>query len=113
MKASGNTRQIGSACRLYKNSDNKIISIDEISIVGDLRRIAADRYFYSTTCEVKRSLFHLGNNNRTVSTILMIGDYTSVEYDAGDFRSAVWEQADNTDDVNLVFTDVSFTGDTL
>lgn len=113
MKASGNSSQIGTACRIYKNSDNKVIAIDDICIIGDLKRITADRYFYSTSCEVKRSLFHLANNNRVISTISMIGNYSSVEYDAGNFRSALWEQADNTDDVDLVFTSVSFIGDEI
>ena len=122
------TRLLDSVCRIYKNSTSKVIAIDSIAITVDSTTIAAksqddtneiiQRQFISVdTIKKHRTLLHLETSgSRVVSTIQMIGHYTSLEENSGDFLIAKWE-SQNTDenDVELSFetAGVAKVGDTV
>lgn len=107
------TRQIGQACRIYKNADAKVIAIDEIAINGCTRRISADTFHHSATMDYNRTLFHLGVGDRTVALIQMVGTYNSLTEDSGNYLTATWDSPDNTNDVEISFNTLAKLGDTV
>ena len=80
--------------RIYKNSDGDEIRIDTISLVrkrnsivnANLMETGASDTFRR---EVKTILFH-GSSNRTVSTIEVLGDFTSIETATSNYLWAEW-----------------------
>lgn len=108
------TRQIGWALRIYRNSDDKVIRIDDISIVADSRRINPDLFHYSAYKKHHHMLLHLGIGNRTVAIIQMLGDYDEIEDVSGDYLTAKWHAASqNENDVEIAFNDLPKLGDTV
>lgn len=108
------TRDTGSVLRIYKNSSNKVIAIDEISVTTDTRRITIDRFHHSSTWKHKRTLFHLGVGDRVVYKILMLGDYSSITEDGGDYLNATWDGSSaNENNAVMNFDALAKVGDTL
>ena len=112
MAGPNTTRQIGTACRIYKNSANKVIAVDAISIVGESRRINLERWHISGYPEHHRTLFHLGEGDRVVAKILMFGDYSSITEDSGDYLSATWLYEPGVDPTVISFNHLLKVGDT-
>jgi len=108
-----NTRQVGQALRIYKNADAKIIAMDDIAINADIRRINIDTFHHSASMSYQRTLFHLGVGDRTVALIQMLGDYSSLSEDSGDYLTATWDSADNTNDIKITFNTLAKLGDTV
>jgi len=108
-----NTRQIGQACRIYKNADAKVIAMDAIAVNVDTRRITMDTFHHSASMKYHRTLFHLGVGDRTVALIQMIGDYTDLSEDSGNYLTATWDSADNTNDIKITFNTLAKLGDTV
>ena len=108
------TRNTGSALRIYKNSSNKVIAIDEIHVTTDIRHISVDRFHHSSVWKHKRELFHLGVGDRVVYKVLMLGDYSSITEDSGDYLNATWGAVSaNENDVTMNFDVLAKVGDTL
>lgn len=107
------TRQIGQACRIYKNADAKVIAIDEISINADTRRISMDTFHYSASMSHKRTLFHLGIGDRTVALIQMVGNYSGLSEDSGNYLTATWDSPNGTNDVEITFNTLAKLGETI
>lgn len=116
MSTSRVTRQIGHICRIYKNSNDKVIAVDDIEIVGNCMRISDVKFHISVDkIAVNRTLLHLGVGNRVVDTINMIGNYSSVTDDIGNYLVCTWEAAsqnENTVEISLE-PYVSVIGDTV
>lgn len=89
------TRQLGTACRIYKNSAGKVIALDHIAVNVEKEQISRGRYdVHMTSVDVKRTLLHLTvGGSRVISTIQMIGDYSSIQENAGNFFVVVWDAA--------------------
>lgn len=112
--ASQETRQTGWALRIYKNSDNKVLAIDDITVITDTRRITLERFHHSSRWTSKRTLIHLGIGDRIISTVQMLGDYDLITEDSGDYLTATWSAAsENENDVVMLFDTLPKTGDTL
>lgn len=93
MAGPSSTRRLGKACRFYKNAAGKLIGTDCISITIDCRQITATKYyFYVDKVNVERKIFHLEGpgGSRIVSSILTMGDYTSITEDSGNFLEVTW-----------------------
>lgn len=114
MRGSQQTRQIGWAMRIYRNSSDAIIATDCISIVADLRRISAERFHRSAYLEYNRELYHLGNGDRVVAKIQMIGDYNSIEDGTGNYLNATWDAAsENENDVTMDLSSLPKVGEVV
>lgn len=108
------TRQIGWALRIYRNSDNKVIALDDIAIVADTRRINPQQFHHSARKKYHRMLLHLGIGNREIAIIQMLGDYMEIDEASGDYEWAKWEAtSDNENEVEITFNDLPKLGDTL
>lgn len=114
------TRQIGEITRVYKNANNKAIAIDCIDVTANVLRLGStttDVRFHISIDKIntKRSLIHLGVDDRVVSEIHMIGDYDSITTDSGNYFLVTWNKAsDNENDVSFSLEPyVAKIGDTL
>lgn len=107
------TRQIGVVCRIYKNSSGKVLALDEINVIGTQKRLGINRFFNSASYHTKRLLVHLGVGDRVISRIIMLGDYTSLTEDSGNYNSATWVGTEETNDSIIYFNDLPQLGDTL
>lgn len=108
------TRQIGSATRIYKNSDDKVLAVDDIAIVSDIHKVGPDKFHRSANKKYTRTLFNLAVGNRTITLVQMIGDYTSIEEDAGDYLTAVWAgDSVSTNDIDISFGDLKKLGESV
>lgn len=110
------TRQLGHICRIYKNSSDKVIAIDDISINVTMLRVEADKFHVAVQdVDVGRTLVHLGEGNRIVDKILMFGNYSSIQEDSGNYFDAFWNApSSNQNDVNISLRPyVSALGDTI
>ena len=113
--AHANSRQIGSAMRIYKNSAGTVIAIDNIAVVAETRKVSASKFHFSAHPTRKRTCLYLGVGTRVVASILVIGDFTTLTDDSGDHLTATWP-AQNTgyNDVEISFLVVGARiGDTL
>lgn len=86
------TRRLGHACRIYKNAADKVIAIDSIEVtanelrVKDIFRVTVDKI------NVARKLLHLVvGGSRVVAKIQMIGCYSSLEENGGDYLILRWD----------------------
>jgi hypothetical protein len=123
------TRSIGSATRIYRNSSNKVIALDDIAIIADTVQLGnkanvfnnvypgdmniSSRWHRSAVTQFKRMLMHLGVGDRVIAKIQMIGDYKSVELVTGNYVSAFWQGCDDEDDIPVNFDGLPKVGDTL
>jgi len=108
------TRQTGWALRIYKNSDNKVLAMDDIAVVTDTRRISATNFHHSSRWTSKRTLIELSEGTRVVSKILMLGDFDSYTNDSGNYKTATWNAvSENENSVTMTFEDLPEIGDTL
>lgn len=103
------TRQVGYACRIYKNADDKVIAIDKIAIVENTRHNKQFKKYRTAFKTHKRVLFHFGGN-RVISTVLSVGDYTSLTTDQND---AVWAGTEDSNDIKITFNDLPQIGDSV
>jgi len=116
MAGSRTTRQIGEVTRIYKNSDNCVLAIDDITITADVMRISETKFHISvhsvTPC---RTLTYLGTGNRVISKIQVVGVFSSVSEDAGNYLVYTWlAKSENENDVVISLSPyVSVLGDTI
>ena len=115
-----NTRHLDTVCRIYKNLSGKVLAIDEIYItVNNLQLNAGARddsgdliqklLVSVDTIKKSRTLLFLETpSSRVISSIQMIGNFTSLEDNSGNYLVAVWE-SQNTDrnDVEITFDQVN------
>lgn len=108
------TRQLGSLCRIYKNSSGIIIAIDDIVINADTTRLHKVNKFHQSAHPVySRQLFYLGVGDRTIDTIEVIGDFSSIEVDGGNYSSATWSGDGGTNDAVISFARFPVIGETV
>lgn len=109
------TRRLGKICRIYKNSDDKVIALDEIEIVVCESRIKQDLFHLAVDKINKgRMLLHLGEGDRVVAKIQQLGNYTSIEENSGNYLIPTWVTGPNTNDVTTsIEAHVSVIGDTV
>jgi hypothetical protein len=112
------SRQLGSACRIYKNSAGKVIAVDYVAVNVDKTQIQGNNKFHVSvnSIDVDRKLLHLTvGGSRVVSTIMMIGDYSSIQENSGNFFIAQWNAGSaDENDVQLSFeSKVAKIGDTV
>jgi len=123
------TRHIGNACRIYRNSDNKVIAIDDISITADIVQLsnntnilnspypgnntASQRWHASAVMHSHRCLLHLGTGDRVVAKIQMLGNYKSIETISGDYLEAIWAGCDSDDDLPVSLNNLAKVGDSI
>lgn len=107
MPATQTTRQIGHICRIYKNSNDKVLAIDEISVTANVLRTgntSTDVKFHISVDKItpERMLLHLEVGSRVVASIQQIGNYDSVTIDSGDYLLVTWnKESDNENDVQF------------
>jgi hypothetical protein len=108
------TQQLGSVTRIYKNTNDLVIAIDDVSIVGDTRKVGDGKFHRSGKRTYRRFLFNLETGNRTITAIQMIGDYSSITEDAGNFNSATWtDSTGDANDIVVSFADLKQLGDSV
>jgi hypothetical protein len=111
------TRQLGTCTRIYKNSNGKVIALDCIAVNYDKSQISINKFHNSVnTINVKRTLLHLtAGGSRVVDLIQMIGDYSSLEDNSGNYFVATWNASSpNENDIEVSFEQyVSKIGDTI
>lgn len=107
------TRQIGHLCRIYKNSSDKVIAIDDVAVVADSRRIATNTFHQSSRPLHTRTLFYLGEGNRTVNKVLVIGDFDEIEESSGNYLSATWYGQTDTNNSVIDFKHLPKVGDVV
>jgi len=123
------TRSIGCACRIYRNSDNKVIAIDDINVIADTVQLGnnanvfpnvypgdmniSNRWHRAAHMQFKRMLLHLGIGDRVVAKIQMIGNYKTIDTISGDYLEAKWQGCDDEDDIPVTFASLAKVGDTL
>ena len=100
---SSTSRQVGKLCRIYKNSGNKVIAIDDIAIVADTQRIHKLGVFHQSAIPVhQRTLFYLESSNRVVDKILIFGDFSSISIDGGNYQTGTWENEGETNNLIII-----------
>lgn len=116
MAVSRITRQIGHLCRIYKNSDGKIIAIDDIEVVGNVLKISDTKFHVSVDkISTSRTLLHLGVGGRVVYSINTIGNYSSIAENGGNYLTVGWDAASENENRVEVSIEpyVSVIGDTI
>lgn len=114
MIGTSQTRRLGWAMRIYRNSNNKIIASDCIEITADKRRISKEQFHRSAYLHYDRTTYHLAVGNRSVTLIQMLGDYSSVEDATGNYLNATWDAStDNENDVTIDLSSLPQLGDVL
>jgi len=110
----GTTRQIGAATRIYRNSSSEVLAVDDIAILSDTFKIGDGKFHRSANKRYKRIIFNLAVADRVVAFVQMVGDYTSIETDAGDYLTAEWaDPTGDANDISISFGDLKKLGDTL
>lgn len=123
------TRSIGTATRIYRNSSNKVLAIDDINIVANTVQVGnnamvfgnvvpgdmniSSRWHRQAIMQSKRMLLHLGIGDRVVAKIQMIGDYKSIDLVTGNYIEAIWRGTDDEDNIPVNFDNLPKVGDTL
>lgn len=116
MAGSRSTRQLGIITRIYKNSNGKVIAVDDVSIEVDELRISDTKYHRSVRSINKcRTKIHLELGNRVVALIQTFGNFNSILENSGDYLVPTWLAASvNENDIEVQLTDyVAKLGDTL
>lgn len=120
MSSTQTTREIGNICRIYKNSNDKIIAIDDISVTANILRLGSTSTnikFHRSVDKITpcRTLLHLGVGDRVVSLIQQIGDYSSVTDDSGNYYVTTWNKSSNNEnDIEISLEPyVASIGDTI
>lgn len=103
------TRQLGHACRIYKNADDTTLAIDDISIVENTRHTKDGKMLRTGYLKTSRVLVNFGGS-RTISDIKMMGNYTSI---TADLKVATWAGNANSNDVEVSLSELPQIGDTL
>lgn len=112
------TRRLGSGCRIYRNVADIILALDQFEVTINTQQLPSGPIMFHRSVDsihVSRMLIHLDQGSRVVSTIQMIGDYSSITTDAGDYLIVTWD-ANSVDenDVVISFEDkVSKVGDSV
>jgi hypothetical protein len=106
------TRQIGSALRIYKNADDRVIGMDDISVVASTRNLGTT-FHRSSSFRSQRCYFHVGTVDRDVALVQMFGDYDDITYDGGDYLTATWNGTDDSNDSVMLFSGLAKLGDTI
>jgi hypothetical protein len=104
------TRQLGSAIRIYRNAGNETLAIDDISITCNILRLTTDVWHYSPFVATHRLNLHLGSLDRIIDNIQMIGDYMSI---STDLSTAQWPTSETVSGVDVSFSALSQIGDTI
>ena len=111
------SRRLGTALRIYKDASENVIGMDDIEVVVD--NIQKKDYTFHrsvNSIHVKRTLFHLVvSGSREVAIIQVLGDYSSIEENGGDFLIAQWNKtSDSENDVQISLDGlVAKVGDTI
>ena len=104
---------MGSATRIYKNSDSTVIAIDDLSISYDSHWLADRRVHNAVKMVSARTLLYLGVGDRVVAQIQMIGDFLSLTEDSGNYLTATWK-TNSTAEANAIgFGTLAKLGDTV
>lgn len=118
--ASQTTRQIGHICRIYKNSTDTVIAIDDISVTANVLRLGSTSQtvkFHVSVDKItpQRTLLHLGSGDRVVASIQQIGDYDILGTDSGNYLNVKWNKVSNNEnDVEFSLSPyVAVIGDTI
>jgi hypothetical protein len=110
------TRRLGHCCRIYKNAAGKVIAIDGIEVTANELRVGEIFRFSVDKVNIHRTNLHLvAGGSRTVTTIQMVGSYTSLEENGGDFLVLRWDVGE-TDPEEVVLSlegKVAVIGDTI
>ena len=123
------TRSIGCACRIYRNSSNKVIAMDEINIIANTVQLGNNANVFGNVypgdmnissswhrqalMQSKRILLHLGVGDRIIAKIQMLGNFKSIETISGNYIEAKWAGCDSGDDIPVNFNELPKVGDTL
>lgn len=94
MAGPSTTRHFGSVTRIYKNQEDIVLAIDDISVDVEILRIQTEdtkKWHHSATFTHNRTLLYLGTADRVVDLILVVGDFDSISLDAGNFNTPVWD----------------------
>jgi hypothetical protein len=101
---SSNTRHLSSITRIYRNVSNEILGLDEISVVLNKEQISIERFIKGIdSITVQRTLIHLSvAGDRVIAAIQMIGDYSSIQENDGNFLVAIWDKkSDQENDLEV------------
>ena len=108
----------GAATRIYRNAADETIRIDEIGVtfISRQQRQLSPSHDNAFVVSHERTLrvtrFHPGtSSDRTVASIVLMGDYSSVEESGGNFISATWNIGDACPEVMM--TDLPDVGDAV
>jgi len=112
------TRRLGSGLRIYKNAAGDVIGLDSFEVTVNVQRLIEGFVTFHRSVDginISRTLIHLNTGSRVVATIQMVGDYSSITTDAGDFFVATWLAATSEEnDVEITFENkVAKLGDTI
>ena len=104
------TRVVGKVCRIYKNSADIIIAMDDIFIIEESRHTRKNGLSLRTASRKHhRTLFHLGGD-RVVASIQLFGNYSSL---SDDHLTIIWSGDSITNDIEQTLVDLPQVGDTL
>lgn len=107
------SRRMGSATRIYRNSDNCVIAIDDISVTYDSHWLPNRTVHNSVNLSHSRQLLYLGTGDRIVASIQMIGDFESITEDSGNYLTAVWATDSSAPSHSVGLGSVSKLGDAI
>jgi hypothetical protein len=102
------SRKAGTIYRIYKNADKKILAFDDISIQEEVQKINETKFFSRTQKVVKRTNVHETLRDRTIATITVVGDYSTINED---FSEAIWTSSGASDNIVITFEDFPCIGD--
>lgn len=116
MAGSRSTRQLGVITRIYKNSNGKVIAVDDVSIEVDEMRLTDVKFHRSVKSINKcRTKIHLELGNRVVASIQTFGNFNSILENSGNYLVPTWLATSvNDNDIEIQLNDyVAKLGDTL
>lgn len=97
------TRRLGHVCRIYKNASGKVIALEEVEVTVDKHKIKIDKYHRAVDkINVGRNTIYLDSGSRVVATVQILGNFSSVEENGGDYLVYTWNKAsDNENDIQV------------
>lgn len=112
------TRRLGSGLRIYRNKRGSVIAIDCFEVTVDIQQLPSGPIIFHRSVDninISRTFIHLDAGSRVVDLVQMVGDYSSITADAGNFLIATWLGATSEEnDVVISFEEhVSKIGDTV
>lgn len=116
--SSSRTRKLGQLCRIYKNASNEILAIDTIEPVVDVSTLTTTNTYHRSvsSISVSRSTLYLTlGASRIISVVQVIGDFSSIEENSGDYLIVTWA-ASSSNENDVVFSlepKVAKIGDTV